>query len=105
MRISDWSSDVCSSDLKMDDEPGAKIVAVGVEGEQLHPARVDADQWLVRRRWQAGNRPIISLRRARHRKAGLPIHLENPEQFGSLRSAQQPSLGRASWRERVGQYV
>src|SRR3546814_16906302 len=86
MRISDWSSDVCSSDLrmaqvpglphaplekgpidrlgrerpvgreirKMDDEPGAKIVAVGVEREQLHPARVDADQRLVRGRWQAG---------------------------------------------------
>src|SRR3546814_8170147 len=37
---------------KMDDEPGAKIVAVGVEREQLHPARVDADQRLVRGRWQ-----------------------------------------------------
>src|SRR5690606_23141192 len=32
---------------KVDDEPGTKIVAVGVEGKQLHPARVDADQRFV----------------------------------------------------------
>src|SRR3546814_20136342 len=58
---------------KMDDEPGAKIVAVGVKGEQFHPARIDADQRLVRSRWQAGNRPIISLRRAGHGKAGPAV--------------------------------
>src|SRR3546814_18158679 len=32
MRISDWSSDVCSSDLDFDDEPGAARNEVANEG-------------------------------------------------------------------------
>src|SRR3546814_19490489 len=32
MRISDWSSDVCSSDLPVDDDGGVESVAPGVDG-------------------------------------------------------------------------
>src|SRR3546814_7946403 len=44
MRISDWSSDVCSSDLVAVD--GDRIVAVG-RGEQTGAREIDADGALV----------------------------------------------------------
>src|SRR3546814_7992464 len=44
MRISDWSSDVCSSDLRIDDLPGAleceAEVLVEAEGNQQYGFRI-----------------------------------------------------------------
>src|SRR3546814_14785773 len=42
MRISDWSSDVCSSDLDFDDEPGAARNEVANEGADRELA-IEAD--------------------------------------------------------------
>src|SRR3546814_5388960 len=36
MRISDWSSDVCSSDLRIDDVDGGADLRVGLGAELLH---------------------------------------------------------------------
>src|SRR3546814_1352195 len=80
MRISDWSSDVCSSDLRLD----AHLAAHGPHllGERLSAA----DFYLVMlMRWSRG----------------MPKPAHEWTHLGAL--AQQ--IGRASCRERVCQYV
>src|SRR3546814_11957491 len=78
MRISDWSSDVCSSDLRLEEEDGDEGGRRdGVEGAVLQRASADADHRLDHHR-QHG--------RFDAEEQGLPI-------------------GRASCRERVCQYV
>src|SRR3546814_13932625 len=52
MRISDWSSDVCSSDL-------------GVAGQSGFELRGDIDR-LLRRKWRGGNQRFVA--RAQHRQ-------------------------------------
>src|SRR3546814_14372248 len=87
MRISDWSSDVCSSDLAFDGLARARTSATGDAGELI-----DA---LLDRRDQA-------LRAVRIDPRGLEgsgksrIHGDYP--LGQ-------EIGRAPSRERVGQYV
>src|SRR3546814_7308569 len=77
MRISDWSSDVCSSDL-----PGS---GMPMEMRIVKPAR---DRHL-----QAG---ILQARRV-EAKAGREMVTSSPRMVGEI--------GRASCRERVCQYV
>src|SRR3546814_1281837 len=80
MRISDWSSDVCSSDLLFGDEgdPGAvlhiKIERVRTPIEELDPDLIDSDRF----------DQFTDIH------AGSPVGAE---------------IGRASCRERVCQYV
>src|SRR3546814_5630064 len=82
MRISDWSSDVCSSDLQIEQVLGTGVVAA-------HARRIRCGQ---------------------QRRQPYPIFIGGL--FQQLLRAQPASfmqrdqaIGRASWRERVCQYV
>src|SRR3546814_13992661 len=75
MRISDWSSDVCSSDLRHADE----VAAHGVEPRRLG---VDRD----------------------HARLGRPVD-PAPQRVLVLDQPVDDQIGRASCRERVCQYV
>src|SRR3546814_13231810 len=109
MRISDWSSDVCSSDLQrlagcalrrlnegeeravalLPAAPGAEHGEIGGRQEEiaLRHARVIADAPQVpRRRQGAAVEILVEL---------LPVDIDRPA----------IEIGRASCRERVGQYV
>src|SRR3546814_15788464 len=89
MRISDWSSDVCSSDLAADPQPrrrraGAERICSGLLftacRRRPHHHRSDADL---------------------ERRAGLPGYARPLH----ARTGGRMEIGRASWRERVCQYV
>src|SRR3546814_20150366 len=85
MRISDWSSDVCSSDLSEGlhrgdvevDRPATNPVSVGV---------ADDDPTVARQEWPEED------------ERGPHLHRR-------LARDEQPQIGRASGRERVCQYV
>src|SRR3546814_4811676 len=81
MRISDWSSDVCSSDLAFRQQP------VLAPDEQVHPAP------LVEQ--------VLLLQIA---QAGAVIAQEQPPRV-EHRGVNPDEIGRASCRERVCQYV
>src|SRR3546814_14123025 len=93
MRISDWSSDVCSSDL------------IDTEVERLQWAAVVGGISLVLSlliAWRLGyliRRPLLDISAAANRLRNLDF--DTPP-LGRPRLRQQ--LGRASCRERVGQY-
>src|SRR3546814_11124640 len=116
MRISDWSSDVCSSDLAFapglqgDGEQHSRAGA-SVDDLDLPAAAVAADDEILLQR-----RPV---RRAGTRVGRLDVegqgfaerdlvaiapgaHLRRRGETGS--ETQQAENGRASWRERVGLY-
>src|SRR3546814_10639241 len=81
LRISDWSSDVCSSDLQLD--PMYVNFTMSVDSlEQM------------RRAQSSGN---VTL--ADPNKASVQITLPDGSAYG------EPEIGRASGRERVCQYV
>src|SRR3546814_6746248 len=77
MRISDWSSDVCSSDLQ---EDGRQHRAPEIDG----PAQ-DGEAVAARLEQQAAGQLLA--------------------QAAGLRQQGDEQIGRASWRERVCQYV
>src|SRR3546814_6194665 len=99
MRISDWSSDVCSSDLIGPDIPASTFN----DGRTLHEGveaalEVQATEWLKLRQVYAYSN----------------FRFRNDAQFGDNRLPVVPKhvyraeirqIGRASCRERVGQYV
>src|SRR3546814_14603857 len=103
MRISDWSSDVCSSDLLAGSTPA---VADGRRGavQRRHRDRDDVQQAA------AQGRPAIDahgreadVREGRPRHAGADrTPLPRSARGGMILEAQ---IGRASCRERVCQYV
>src|SRR3546814_6491270 len=84
MRISDWSSDVCSSDL---------------EQPPLPPDSVPMMRWF----WSSNPEPDDPC-------SVVPLAQRTPQLFTlNLPRPSRPSpviwkIGRASWRERVGQY-
>src|SRR3546814_1321160 len=85
MRISDWSSDVCSSDLRADAEIAGRVPATVF----IPPPRVES--------------ALVRLRR-------LPVPRvdADPDRLFRLVKAgfgQRRKIGRASCRERVCQYV
>src|SRR3546814_15769126 len=89
MRISDWSSDVCSSDLTEQQFPGIHVHGVG---NAHQPRRFDVlDVHLVRA-------PIADRRFRRLGASGYPGRMQ--AEFGH-----PLEIGRASCRERVCQYV
>src|SRR3546814_10114269 len=91
MRISDWSSDVCSSDLFLDPRLAADI------------ARIDAQAG--RARIGGFQSPLIvemNVRDDRH-AGGADDLLER--RGGRLVGAGDAEIGRAEWRERVCPYV
>src|SRR3546814_1584323 len=78
MRISDWSSDVCSSDLS-----GTRVPGYGLQHGKLEA------------QWGYGSQ---------HDGEHYRVHLCEPCFFRVL-SGLRREIGRASWRERVCQYV
>src|SRR3546814_8932379 len=99
MRISDWSSDVCSSDLHVRPAPKMPVRAcAGMIGDNARYSerpqqnfRVAGPQKLVRR----GLRPRLQRIDFSDRQM-LPV-------FGKIAKPPVKQIGRASWRERVCQ--
>src|SRR3546814_9522045 len=89
MRISDWSSDVCSSDLDL---------LLGVAGEEQQQLATLAPS-------SGASRHLLPLRRRRAAFRGLadyvPVGVLARNHFSIVARSQ---IGRASCRERVGQY-
>src|SRR3546814_17709964 len=89
MRISDWSSDVCSSDLVEIGTPEAAIVLGGDTSHQV-PARSEVEA-LLQSRYDGENRgaghPEPAIIIAWPRKVGVPCILcnERDVQFGFVR--------------------
>src|SRR3546814_4747936 len=82
MRIGDWSSDVCSSDLQARSDNAQKLVAdmmAQLVVDRFEPVQVDEDQ--------RGARAVV--------RGGIQLPFGLPPQ----------KIGRASCRERVCQYV
>src|SRR3546814_13833420 len=100
MRISDWSSDVCSSDL----QTGRCYEATHPGPEQVvrahHPPRAigDRDREIVVIERLEQHRPVGRGRLAGHRRGKKPAQ----EQDAGGGDRQQ---GRAAWRERGGKDV
>src|SRR3546814_13985805 len=93
MRISDWSSDVCSSDLPDDDQVIALVGAVDIDAaiacrEGAVLGGIGGE--LVQQQGEAGHRAAGNLRIA-------AAQCDARRRVGG-------QLGRASWRERVCQY-
>src|SRR3546814_1782970 len=77
MRISDWSSDVCSSDLEVAEAEDGR--AVGDNGDEIALGRI-----------------VIG---------GGRIGGDGADGDGDAGGVSEAQIGRASWRERVCQYV
>src|SRR3546814_11833273 len=101
MRISDWSSDVCSSDLLREID-----ATQGVQYENLDDIYSDHSEWFV----DDGETPADALERADLERA-LAAGIRNlPERDAMVLQlyyveALNLEIGRASCRERVCQYV
>src|SRR3546814_9837886 len=98
MRISDWSSDVCSSDLRERERPGERLgrarkLAVAAEhavaGEQGHGGGAGREAALHRQRFPHW----------------IAFVLGEAEGVLARRAEGGAEIGRASCRERVCQYV
>src|SRR3546814_18676289 len=108
MRISDWSSDVCSSDLSLKRGDPIQLIAhrlepmdisagsAGFASSDLQHGRVGAHRKNLAFR-------LASLERDRQ-GARAATDIDDP--IARLRCDKlQQEIGRASWRERVCQYV
>src|SRR3546814_4556743 len=99
MRISDWSSDVCSSDLSLAQELSSVERLVNIRGIEEKEGRVLP---LALKRANAG------LGAARYRLRNLETSLAAAQStlaFVLGLPAGVQEIGRASWRERVCEYV
>src|SRR3546814_7098717 len=98
MRISDWSSDVCSSDLIY---TVALLFAFGLVGLRLRQGYGELDR--VNAELQKANVGLekeVELRTGDLRKALEDLKMQQAQLIQS-----EKKIGRASCRERVGQYV
>src|SRR3546814_3153798 len=98
MRISDWSSDVCSSDLRAEQrlvgELGERLI-----GNGLAPRRVEQAAFLDQRLEHAvDERALVRSRR-------IGIQRIERLQTQDLLSVEGEEIGRATCRESVCQYV
>src|SRR3546814_17043631 len=93
MRISDWSSDVCSSDLRAIVRPRLFSVAVVVCGGR---EPLDDDLAIAR----AG---LHSTGLCRMQRLSTPSGISLPV-FPTLTASRLEKIGRASWRERGCKY-
>src|SRR3546814_6464350 len=97
MRISDWSSDVCSSDLRYNDvPPDERGLAMVFQSYALYPHMTVADNMGFSLRLAGVSRPE---RMEKVRAAARVLQLE------PLLDRKPREIGRASGRERVGQDV
>src|SRR3546814_16375588 len=117
MRISDWSSDVCSSDLPIGDayeaEESGAVAAVAEDILDSPTAPLALDLAPAR---AAGMLYPIEIARIAFRTRGIgsaarppgAVAYADPVDADALAAQRPPALdkiGRASCRERVGQYV
>src|SRR3546814_8790212 len=79
MRISDWSSDVCSSDLLLDLVEQQHAVRMLVDGIGEQPALVEAD---------------VARRRADEARDRMPLHVLRHVEAGQLDAERQRELAR-----------
>src|SRR3546814_3344094 len=142
MRISDWSSDVCSSDLKEHDNPHAILAAILADGSNLGLERMAnasdgvsyaqlawTHNWYLSpehyqaalgmivaahhdlpftRHWGAGTSSSSDgqfFRSGRNRSAADDINAKYGREPGLKIYSHLSEIGRASWRERVCQFV
>src|SRR3546814_3153340 len=103
MRISDWSSDVCSSDLNSDDSPLVLLreESTGKAREQDNRQADQRDEYgepAQRPRQYPSDAALITISRT-----SKPVVESSKKATGSPR--EQIQIGRASCRERVCQYV
>src|SRR3546814_17828675 len=104
MRISDWSSDVCSSDL---DDPGAypkAVVPLEVQPEELVYLKALVDAHNEREPGVYGSHTDIFA----HPSHGSNLRTHRERYFeadGFQKFYRDNKIGRASCRERVCQYV
>src|SRR3546814_10217460 len=107
MRISDWSSDVCSSDLVTARFDLREVENVLQQGQQMAPGAFDAvDILMLLLVEHPGIAEAQELRVADHaveRGPQLVAHIGEEQRLGVVRLTRQ--IGRASCRERVCQYV
>src|SRR3546814_18024511 len=110
MRISDWSSDVCSSDLRIDRHAAIVERETGVAAEADAVARTEfrafagqiaADRAIEPRHVIA--RQLVALAIFDRPDDVEAIAFETERSRDALVDA--PEIGRASCREKVGQYV
>src|SRR3546814_6347712 len=104
VRISDWSSDVCSSDLKHGERPADGIAATRIEQcyrravDELDGAiRIDRDHARGDARHHRLDQRAAAFERGRLRFEPRGHHVE--------RGAQRTEIGSASCQESVCQYV
>src|SRR3546814_13393792 len=98
MRISDWSSDVCSSDLKLE---GSEAFVQRVEADlEMLRASPNGQQMLAEFDKAAANGNIVTIRELQNVDNGYAQSVGGSD----IRNG-QPEIGRASCRERVCQYV
>src|SRR3546814_8697338 len=91
MRISDWSSDVCSSDLLLRSLRGSVLI-------QVFPCAVDMGA-------HGQKMALNEVRLARRRHADGNVGLAHGEVELAVAQDKADQIGRASCRERVCQYV
>src|SRR3546814_20475392 len=107
MRISDWSSDVCSSDLAPDRDAAARVRTGDRRDIRRPGTRWGAALAQGRRRGHAdprGRRRIATTRDGRKLTVLLAIDVGHTNaKFALFRGEEQ--IGRASCRERVCPYV
>src|SRR3546814_11026091 len=108
MRISDWSSDVCSSDLLGGDgkaravDQGAQLACLQREGLRQVVSGGQREVLARQRRQREGGASGLQLQ-AGILAAGLDLDLRTFRQLAH--DVIEGKIGRASCRERVGQYV
>src|SRR3546814_18068424 len=108
MRISDWSSDVCSSDLVGQIVPGIGEQRDRIGDEAI--ARLDRDEAEVERdadrerAIEARGGVAVAVRMiVAHRRIATIVGARDTRTWRA-RSADRPEIGRASGRERGGKY-
>src|SRR3546814_12684357 len=101
MRISDWSSDVCSSDLLADVIDGTERHAVLLQRDELFQILVLLDLLFDAGKQHELIRKLVGVER-RHRVLELELRRQESQEVVATSRKQ---IGRALWRERVWRSV
>src|SRR3546814_12146327 len=106
MRISDWSSDVCSSDLSIDDAAAEPEEEEERDDQAADPeiGRIDAGERLGAH-CVGHHRAFLDLDPLQEEMGADQRADESAEAVEGLAERQAEKIGRASCREREGQYV
>src|SRR3546814_13594549 len=103
MRISDWSSDVCSSDLHQhEDDQEERARHLMPSEEERRPGEIRGE--LDEEEQQCEPAPLRAARMEDHREREAQADIKDGPGEREDPAGRQET-GRASWRERVVQYV